>query len=350
MNTELVEKIANSVLYEGYMLYPYRPSAIKNRQRWNFGTLYPPVYSQAQRNTEACSSQTECLILGNEHSAIDVKLRFLHLLKRDVCGFAVPAQENAEPEYRVVERIEVNGKCYQSWQEAVEQSVSIPSIKLSGILSQTQEVAFTFPHSRKVEPLSDSGGEVGAVIRIQQFIEGSVEVSAQCIEDALFKLTVRILNKTSLQNTNQNNRDEALSRSLMSAHTILHIHEGQFVSLLDTPEQFREAAAGCRNIGVFPVLVGKEGAHDTVLSSPIILYDYPQIAPESAGDFFDGTEMDEMLALCVLTLTDEEKREMRYSDDRARQILERTELLSQEQMMKVHGAIRSMRRLAQDQS
>ena len=77
--------------------------------------------------------------------------------------------------------------------------------------------------------------------------------------------------------------------------------------------------------------------------SPIILYDYPQVAEESPGDFFDGTEIDEMLALRVMTLTDEEKREMRGADERARQILERTEMLPPEQFMKLHGALRGLR-------
>jgi hydrogenase maturation protease len=82
-----------------------------------------------------------------------------------------------------------------------------------------------------------------------------------------------------------------------------------------------------------------------MLSSPIILYDYPQVAPESAGDLFDSTEIDEILTLRILTLTDEEKREMRSVDERARAILERTETLPAEQLMKLHGAVRGLRPL-----
>ncbi|HUC30940.1 MAG TPA: hypothetical protein VMR80_15190, partial [Candidatus Acidoferrum sp.] len=90
------------------------------------------------------------------------------------------------------------------------------------------------------------------------------------------------------------------------------------------------------------------GYRDTMLASPIILYDYPQIAPESAGDLFDGTEIDEILSLRIMTLTDEEKREIRASDDRARQILERTENMPAEQFMKLHGTVRGMRPLKED--
>jgi hydrogenase maturation protease len=80
-----------------------------------------------------------------------------------------------------------------------------------------------------------------------------------------------------------------------------------------------------------------------MLSSPIILYDYPQIAPESPGDLFDGAEIDEILSLRIMTMTEEEKQEMRESDDRARRILERTETLPEEQLMKLHGALRGLR-------
>jgi hypothetical protein len=82
-----------------------------------------------------------------------------------------------------------------------------------------------------------------------------------------------------------------------------------------------------------------------LLSSPIILYDYPQIAPESPGDLFDGGEIDQLLVLNILSLTDEEKEEMHASDPRTREILERTESLSPEELMNLHGAVREFRML-----
>ena len=133
-----------------------------------------------------------------------------------------------------------------------------------------------------------------------------------------------------------------LARSLLSAHTILRLQDGEFVSLLEPPPQFQEAAAACSNVGTWPVLAGEPGQRDTVLSSPIILYDYPQIAPESPGDLFDGAEIDEILSLRILTLTDEEKTAMCRTDERARRILERTEALPPEHFMKLHGALRSL--------
>ncbi len=138
-------------------------------------------------------------------------------------------------------------------------------------------------------------------------------------------------------------RDAALLQYFVSAHKILTLRGGEFVSLIDPPEVCREAAATCQNVGTWPVLAGEEGQRDVMLSSPIILYDYPQIAPESAGDLCDGTEIDEILSLRILTLTDEEKREMRQSDERGRRILERTETLPEEQWMKLHGVLRGLR-------
>jgi hypothetical protein len=92
-------------------------------------------------------------------------------------------------------------------------------------------------------------------------------------------------------------------------------------------------AADCDNVGTWPVLVGD----DTMLSSPIILEDHPRIAPESPGDLFDGGEIDGLLALNIMSLTDEEKAEMRATDPRTREILERTEALTEEQMLRLCG-------------
>ena len=140
------------------------------------------------------------------------------------------------------------------------------------------------------------------------------------------------------------NRERALARSLLSAHIIVGIEKGAFVSQLDPPGEYRSATAACRNAGCWPVLVGAEGEHDTMLASPIVLYDYPRIAEQSNGDLFDGTEIDEILSLRILTLTDEEKREVRMSDARVRQILQRTEAIPREQFAKMHGVMKAVNR------
>jgi hypothetical protein len=359
MTASLVEKIADAVLYEGYILYPYRPSAVKNQQRWNFGAICPESYSLAQRGTESWTMQTECLIQTNPLTSLEVKVRFLHLLTRDVgqviagcrlpiaeCGHLQVGSLIGDPHFALVPALEVNGQLFQRWQEAIERDISMPAIGLPKPGEQSTRLTFSFPSNDTIEVLrSESSGEAtGVLFRKQQAIEGTIEVQiSQSGLQNVLKVTVRIFNQTPFENADQRSRDEALMRSFVSTHTILDVRDGEFVSLLDPPEAFREAAAGCSNVGTYPVLIGAEGSRDCMLSSPIILYDYPQIAPESAGNLFDGTEIDEILTLRIMTLTDEEKREMRGADVRARQILERTEALPLEQLMKMHGAMRSVK-------
>jgi len=126
----------------------------------------------------------------------------------------------------------------------------------------------------------------------------------------------------------------------VSTHTILSVRSGRFVSLIDPPESDKQAAEECQNIGTWPVLAGDPQADDQLLSSPIILYDYPRVAPESPGDLFDGTEIDQLLTLNILALSDEDKAEMRATDHRARVILERTESLTARHFMRLHGTLR----------
>ncbi len=363
MNLELVEKIAGAVLYEGYMLYPYRASAVKNRQRFNFGVLTPKSYSEAQRGTESYEMQTEVLLIENQNTKLDVKVRFLHLMLREV-------KELNNGEFRVVPSLKVGEQIFQTWQEAVEREVVIKEINLRDILTQSKRVEMSFPETEANEPLQDAEGKnVGVIVRNQQSIKGEIELRvedcglrivdsnhkdynelrAQVIGKTpqsaipgplLFKLTVRVSNTTTFENAERKSRDEALLKSLASAHTILALHDSEFISLLEPSDEFNEQVASCKNVGTFPVLVGEEGERDCVLSSPIILYDYPQIAPESAGDLFDSAEIDEILTLRIMTMTDEEKREMRNVDEHARRILERTENLPSEQLMKLHGAMK----------
>jgi hypothetical protein len=173
-------------------------------------------------------------------------------------------------------------------------------------------------------------------------LRGVVEVGAEPLREGTFRVTVRITNTTPWGGED---RESTLRQTFVSTHTALEIEGGEFVSLIDPPEELRGAAEGCENLKTWPVLVGEEGERNMMLSSPIILYDYPQIAPESPGDLFDGTEIDQMLILNVLNLTDEEKEEMRATDPRGREILERCESLSPEELMKLSGAIREFRML-----
>jgi hypothetical protein len=305
MSAPSVEQVASALLYEGYLLYPYRRSALKNRQRFNFGVIYPREYSEAQLGSDPCEMQTECLVEGDRDVAINVTVRFLHLFAR------TPAQPN--------DRI---------WHDAIEREISI-RVTLEELLATPLTLRFEFPADelpgRQVE------------------LKGRVELGAEPTVPGVDRVRVAIANLTPVDPAG--GRDEVMLRSLVSTHTILRATGGEFLSLTDPPAAVKSAAAACRNVGTWPVLAGKDGARDTVLSSPIIVPDFPSIAPESPGEFFDGTEMDEMLSLRILTLTDEEKQEMAASDERVRQLLERTEAFDEQRLLRMHGVLREIRAL-----
>lgn len=303
---EAVERIADALLYEGYLLYPYRRSAVKNRQRFNFGVLYPEEYVAAAEPGSADSwfMQTECLLSGDEATTLALTVRFLQLMES---GSTAPG---AEP-----------------WQEAIERTVRLDHT-LGELLAKTSRHVFAFL------PAGDEAARTTAAS-----VNGEVELSARFSDVGTIRLRVRIVNRSSFPAADAS-RHDVLGRSLVSCHVILTLSGGQFISLLDPPGELATAAAACENIGAWPVLVGEAGQRDTLLASPIILYDYPTIAPESAGDLFDATEIDEILSLRIMSLTDEEKREVRRTDERARRLLDRTEALTAEQLMQMHGVLR----------
>ncbi len=302
MNFDGAEKIAAAILYEGYILYPYRPTAIKNRQRWNFGTLYPRVYAQAQRPEEPFRLVAECLMVAEEAASLGVRLRFLQLVRPEA---SLPPLTDPS----------------LAWEEAVEHTSEHSNLRLHELLASPLTLTVAATPELQIE----------------------LTISAQKLADGSLKLRLEVQNVSPLASGTGAKRDEALPASFVSAHLLLGITGGAFISLLDPDEAYRGSVAACSNHGVFPVLVGEEPERSMMFCSPIILYDYPKIAPESAGDFFDGTEMDEMLTLRVLTLTDAEKQEMQNGDPRARRILERTEALTNDAMLKAHGIIRELR-------
>jgi hypothetical protein len=346
MNQRLVDQIVDAVLYEGYILYPYRPS-VKNRQRWTFGGLYPRAYCRAQEAGDAWSMQTECLLHGTRSTVVDIEVRFLHLQSRLVGQLDCPIAELAdceEPVFHFVESMNVGDRLLQSWQEAVQREVLLPALDLGSLALAPRRGEFTFPASQNIESVRGPTGEIEAILmREQHSVTGRLQVWAERAGNGVFKLIVRIENDTPFDQVDQTSRDQAVLRALVSTHTILTVQRGEFLSLIDPPDECRELAALCRNEGTWPVLVGSEGESDTMLSSPITLYDYPQIAAESPGDFFDGTEIDEMLVLRILTLTDEEKLAAAAVDERVRALLARTGTLSEHQMMRLHGAVRGLR-------
>jgi hypothetical protein len=338
---EAAKKIAEAVLYEGYLLWPYRRSARKNQQRWTFGGVYPRAYSEARGEDDPWLMQTQCLVSGDEEATVEVKVRFLHVVERKVARKRGDVACNVST-LEFVEELRIGGELYLPWEEAAEREVAVGRFKLSELQSP-KRASIDIPEGSTEEALAEPTGEVvGAVVRGWRTLRGMVEVEAEPLREGLFKVTVRITNTTPWEGQD---REGTLRQTFVSTHTALEVKGGEFVSLTDPPEKLLEAVRACENLKTWPVLVGEEGDRSKMLSSPIILYDYPQIAPESPGDLFDGTEIDQLLILNVMTLTDEEKEEVRASDPRGREILERCESLSPEELMNLHGAVREFRML-----
>jgi hypothetical protein len=345
MTRAILDQVVESVLYEGYMLYPYRPS-VKNHQRWTFGCLFPRDYCETHATGDVWCLQSECLVRGAETSQVKAEVRFLHLMARIVRQLDDPLDElpdREEPASRPVQGLQVGEEWLQTWQEAEERTLDSGWHTLAALRDEPAQSEALFVARRRVEPVREKGKIVALVVREPEPLAVRTELSVQEAAPGLFKLRVCILNQSPLENAARRTREDAQMRSLVSTHAILEVEGGEFVSLIDPPENCQAAARLCRNVGVWPVLVGEEGQKDTVLCSPIILYDYPQVAPESPGNLFDGTEIDEILTLRVLSLTAEEKRKAASIDERVRGLLERTEALGRNQRMLLHGTIRGLR-------
>jgi hypothetical protein len=305
---DAVRAIVDAVLYEGYVLWPYRRSAMKNRQRFTFGGLYPQGWPDDRSELVA-----ECLLQAQAAPVVDVTVRFLHLVRRRL--FDAAGEE--------VDELVAGGRRHLAWEEATERELGPGPFAIS---AGSEDEAL--------------GG--GHVARSWEALRGAVEVAIEHLGPSLHRVRVRVCNHARWRGEP---REAALARTLCSTHVLLRARGGEFVSLTDPPPQLRELAAACRNDGVWPVLAGDPGTSDTVLASPIILEDHPRVAPESPGDLFDGAEIDQLLTLNVLALTDDEKAEMRATDPRVRAILERTEAMTADDLMRLHGTIRDPRAL-----
>lgn len=334
--------VADAVLYEGYLLYPYRRSSPKNRVRWQFGVLTPrgwveargPVTETVAGSADAWRSRTECLLETTENARLWVRLRFLQPQRRSV------RQRAADGEFVEVDALEVDGERHLTFDEAVPREFDV-AVELAELGEREHVEVISLPGSEESEPLGDLRGQV---VRTLWPLSVRLRLSVSDAEapSPLSRLRVDVENAVTDPFADAP-RVEALRRSLVATHCLLAVRGGAFLSLLDPPDWASGAAKECANLHTFPVLAGAQGSRDVVLSSPIIMYDHPSVAPESPGDLFDATEIDEILSLRTLTLTDEEKREARATDPRAKAIVDRVDALPDEMFARLHGAVRSLR-------
>jgi hypothetical protein len=335
---EHARKVADAILYEGYLLYPYRGSAQKNQARFQFGVLVPPAY-QAVDACERSAFQTECLVECPDDAEVLVTVRFLQLQRRIVQEVSPDGGQA-----RDVAALHVDGMEYTSWDEAAERQQQAAA-EVAALLSQDRNLAFHAGSGEVSEDLTDaSGRRAGRLIRRWTALDGLIHLNAERVAGPYGALRLRLrLENRSAPEVAPRTREGALRDSLIAAHALIGVPGGTFLSQTDPPEWAAPAVAACTNIGTWPVLAGPADCRDLMLSSPVILYDHPEVAAESAGDLFDATEIDEILTLRTLALTDAEKQQARATDPRAAALMDRMDNLPPEMLERMHGAIRYLR-------
>lgn len=309
---DVAREVADAVLYEGYLLYPYRASAKKNQTRWQWGVLVPPAYAAAGHGEHA-SSSTQVVLEPGDNPVLRIRLRFLQLQHRSGGSGPVPEFDEA-----------VEHEC--------DYEVSLPELVGSDSLVGT-----------KVFPVTVPGGVDTAegITRQRWPLRAELRLSATPLEGpyGIARLTIEIVNTAEWADPDAD-RQTALRFSLIAAHLVVALDDAEFISQLDPPEWAKPAVELCQNERIWPVMIGESGRRDVILVSPIILYDYPSIAPESPQQLFDGLEIDEILTLRTMTLTDEEKAEARATDEKVRALMDRVDSMPPEMLEKLHGAIR----------
>ncbi|MFE7415845.1 hypothetical protein [Rhodococcus sp. NPDC057529] len=328
-----VRAVADAVLYEGYLLYPYRASSSKNQSRWQFGVLGPPGAAESGVGEEPrLSCQTLMRPRPGGRPGVAVTVRFLQLQVREV--------ENAAGSgFEPVGELTVAGRSWLSWDEAVEREIDLGAVFPAEELEDCR-LDVDVDGGVDVEELrEDDGTLAGRVVRTRWPLRAVVRVGSDR-HDGLDVLRVSIEN-VKIDAIGTWSKDSAIRHSLIGAHLMLAAEDAEFVSLLEPPDDAAPLASTCHQERCYPVLAGLPGETDLVLVSPIILYDHPEVAEQSDGALFDATEIDEILTLRVMTLTEEEKRQARATDPLAAQIIDRCEQMSPATLAQMHGVLRN---------
>ena len=317
--------IADAVLYEGYLLYPYRATSSKNQSRWQFGVIGPPGASEAGIG-EDDSISAQFLIDGD--SELTLIVRFLQLqhrrAERDIGGGT----------FEPVGELTNGMQTWVTWDEAVERELSF------GPLDITELVA---PRTLAVEVAEGSEAEHvdgGRLVRTRSAIQADLTVAVERDATDLYRVSVTVHNAGGAAADKAVDRQQAIATSMIGTHVIAEVVGGEFISLLEPPDSAADAVSRLVQHRCFPVLAGRPGERDLLLISPIILYDHPEIAEQSEGALYDSTEIDEILTLRVMTMTDEEKAQARATDPLAAAIIDRCDSMSPEALQQLHGILR----------
>jgi len=279
-----IEELVRSLLYEGYALYPYTPG-VKNATPTPFGIVYPPAYAEAQ-------------------PAAFSMLRLEAVLQADPDALL----------HGTVLFLQATGERH----EATERSIELGPITLAELTRGVVREGFGFP--------MDDGR-----------LSGRLAMRAEALSPELARIRLCVHNETELADAAEASRGEALRHSLVSTHPLLEVETGRLISPLERHGPEGEAALACEPLNTFPVLLGDEDR--AILGAAIVLPDHPELAPESLGNLFDNTEIEEALLLHVHALSEDEREEISAQDPAVREMIERAEATTGDQIMGLHGRL-----------
>jgi len=273
--SEPLDQLVESLLWEGYALYPYTPGATKNATPTPFGIVYPPLY------------------------AIGASSTFDHLELR--CLLDCPSSARLEGEVRF---LAATGAGHR----AAARRIALPAGSAAALAEA--------PVEKHETTSAGDGGSLSVALRL----------SAAELDEGSYEVVLRVENRTPCEHGLD--RAGALAQSLISTHPLLRVSGGRFISPLERP---------CASVNTYPVLASD--ADDVVLGAAIVLPDHPRIAPESRGGLFDSTEIEEALLLHVQTLSEQERAQIEAADPAVREMVERAAAATPEDIVRLHGRV-----------
>jgi hypothetical protein len=273
--TDPLEQLVDSLLFEGYALYPYTPGATKNGTPTPFGIVYPTAYAQMLSSTFD-HLELRCALLAPKDAVLRAEVRFLV----------------------------ADGERHR----AVARTIDLPGAMVGALAVQPAE------KQARIGPQPGPGLVVG------------LRLSAQALDGDSYHVTLRVENRTVVRSGLD--RAGALARSLLSTHPILRVAGGRFISPLDRAYD---------SVNTFPVLATPQD--DAIIGAAIVLPEHPQIAPESRGSLFDSTEIEEALLLHVQALSDAERAEIEQHDPTVSQMIARAAAATPADIAALHGRV-----------
>ncbi|MEO8111573.1 MAG: hypothetical protein ABI594_16120 [Ginsengibacter sp.] len=337
----ILDNISRTLLYEGYSLFPYHRSAIKNQKPIPFGVVYPKEYNAFNAHAHS-NMQTECIVTGDENLIINISVRFLHLKKIEVFQNEINGSE--EDNFIPVYELNLNGKLFQPGWQTIERKLDSGDLPLSQLLDKEKKIAFAFDEEIENNFLHNKNGDiVGKQINSIMGLKGDVALKVSAIENIknAYKIHVSISNETPVSNAKEISRDEIFNQSCLSTNTILNMANGKFISIQNPAEEWRPIVAQCHNNGTWPILIDETDT--TMLSSPIIVYDYPKINPQSHADLFDSLEIEEALMLHFSVMSDDEKQRISQCDDKLNSMLSKVGQVTPQEIINLHGGFSNIK-------